>query len=53
MLHLDNGQVWEAAEDSPDLNLRAGDTVKIEKGAFGSYWLSGRSNVVIKVRLAK
>ena len=42
ILHLDNDQVWQqVAEASTALNIRAGDTVNIDK-QMGSYWLSGR-----------
>jgi type II secretory pathway component PulM len=53
MVHLDNGQVWEQVQEpTADLNLRAGDTVRIDmRSFFGSYWLGGRTKGVMKVRL--
>jgi type II secretory pathway component PulM len=53
MVHLDNGQVWEQVQEpTADLNLRAGDTVRIDKrSVFGSYWLGGHTKGVMRVRL--
>jgi type II secretory pathway component PulM len=53
MVYLDNGQVWEQVQEpTADLNLRAGDTVRIDmRSFFGSYWLGGRTKGVMKVRL--
>ena len=50
VIRLDNGEVWEQSEDGPDLGLEVGDSVKIEKGMLGAYWMSGHSSVAIKVR---
>ena len=50
VVRLDNEEVWEQAEDGPDLGLAVGDSVRIEKGMLGSYWMSGHSSVAIKVR---
>jgi hypothetical protein len=50
VVRLDNDEVWEQADDGPDLGLAVGDSVKIERGALGSYWMSGRSSLAIKVR---
>jgi hypothetical protein len=51
VLHLDNGQVWEQTEDGPDLKIGEGDTVSIDRGLLGAYWLSGQSgHLAIKVR---
>ena len=51
VLHLDNGQVWEQVQEpSEDMNLRAGDSVTIDK-ILGAYWLGGRSSGTVKVRL--
>jgi hypothetical protein len=53
VVHLDNDQVWEQIQDAPaDLNLHAGDTVSIDK-ELGSFWLSGRSGVAMKVKQKK
>lgn len=53
VLRLDNDQVWEQAEDGPDLKLGVGDPVKISRGMLGSYWLSAHSSLAIKVRRTK
>ncbi len=51
VLHLDNGQVWEQVQEATaDMNLRAGDTVTIDKGMLGAYWLGSRSGGTVKVR---
>ena len=50
VLHLDNGQVWEQVQEpDAELNLRAGDSVTIDK-ILGAYWLGGRSSGTVKVR---
>ena len=53
VVHLDNGQVWEQVQEpTADMNLRAGDAVTIDKRSLlGSYWLGGRTEGVMKVRL--
>jgi sRNA-binding carbon storage regulator CsrA len=53
LVHLDNGQVWEQVQDpTADMNLRVGDSVTIDKrNLLGSYWLGGRTEGVMKVRL--
>ena len=53
VVRLDNDEVWEQSDDGPDLGLAVGDSVKIEKGMLGSYWMSGHSAVAIKVRRAE
>ena len=50
VVRLANNQVWEQSEDGPDLRIEVGDSVKIDKGMLGSYWLSAHSSLVIKVR---
>lgn len=50
VVRLDNGEVWEQSDEGPDLGLTVGDSVKIEKGLLGAYWMSGHSSVAIKVR---
>jgi hypothetical protein len=37
---LDNGQVWEQLQASVRFDVRVGDTVRIKKGALGSYRMS-------------
>jgi hypothetical protein len=53
VVRLDNGEVWEQSDDGPDIGVAVGDSVKIEKGMLGSYWMSGHSSVAIKVRRAE
>ncbi len=51
VVHLDNGQVWRQTEDGPELSLAAGQTIAIDQGLLGAYWLSGQSRrLAIKVR---
>jgi hypothetical protein len=50
---LDNGQIWLQLLTEGDLLLKAGDTVKISRAAFNSYWLqtqSGRGCKVTRIR---
>lgn len=50
---LDNGQVWAENATSSKVKLKIGDTVKIERGALGSYSLiapNGRSSKVSRIR---
>ena len=50
---LDNGQIWLQLLTEGDLLLKAGDTVKISRAAFNSYWLqtqSGRGCKVARIR---
>jgi len=50
---LDNGQVWAEIATNSKIKLKSGDTVKIERGAFGSYTLvapNGRSSKVARIR---
>jgi hypothetical protein len=48
---LDNGQVWVERTANSKLKVKAGDTVKIEAGALGSFVLiaNGRSSKVARV----
>jgi hypothetical protein len=51
VVSLDNGQTWEQTEGGPDLHIAAGDSVTIDRGVLGAYWLSGRSpRLAIKVQ---
>ena len=50
VVRLANNQVWEQSDDGPDLKIEVGDSVKIDRGMLGSYWLSAHSSVAIKVR---
>jgi len=53
VVHLDNNQVWEQIQEaSADVNLHTGDTVSIDR-ELGSFWLSGRNGVAIKVKRKK
>lgn len=50
---LDNGQVWAEIATNSKIKLKSGDTVKIERGAFGSYSLvapNGRSSKVSRIQ---
>lgn len=50
---LDNGQVWAEIAANSRIKLKTGDTVKIERGALGSYSLvtpNGRSSKVSRIR---
>jgi hypothetical protein len=50
---LDNGQVWAEITTSSKIKLKTGDTVKIERGALGSYSLvapNGRSSKVSRIQ---
>lgn len=50
-LRLRNGQLWEQSEDGPDLEIKPGDTVTIDRGVLGAYWLWLRTDrLSIKVR---
>jgi len=53
VLGLDNAQVWQQLVPGPDLLLKLGDTIKLTRGAFGSFWLeapSGRACKVTRLR---
>jgi hypothetical protein len=51
VVRLDNNQVWEQTENGPDLLMAVGDTVTIDRGVLGAYWLSAHSrHAQIKVR---
>lgn len=53
VVHLNNGQVWEQIQEaSADANLHAGDAVSIDR-ELGSFWLSGKSGVAVKVKQKK
>jgi hypothetical protein len=50
---LDNEQVWAEITSGSKLKLKPGDTIKIERGALGSYLLiaaNGRSSKVARAR---
>lgn len=50
---LDNGQVWAEIAPGSKIRLKPGDTVKIEAGTLGSFFLiapNGRSSKVSRVR---
>jgi hypothetical protein len=53
VLTLDNGHVWAEIAANSKLKVKVGDTVKIERGALGSFLLiapSGRSSKVARIR---
>jgi hypothetical protein len=41
---LENGQVWQQQESSVRFTVKVGDTVRIKKGALGSYRMARVSN---------
>jgi biotin carboxyl carrier protein len=50
---LDNGQVWAELAPGSKVKVKAGDSVKIEAAALGSFFLiapNGRSSKVARVR---
>ena len=50
---LDNGQTWAEIAPNPKIKVRTGETVKIKRGALGSFWLvapNGRSSKVTRIR---
>lgn len=50
---LDNGQVWAEIAANSRVKVKVGDTVKIERGALGSFSLispNGRSTKVSRIR---
>jgi hypothetical protein len=50
VVHLDSGEVWQQIQEAPaDVSLHAGDTVSIDR-ELGSFWLSGRNGVAMKVK---
>jgi hypothetical protein len=48
---LENGQVWRQVELEPRFTVHPGDTVKIERGVFGSFFLS--ANVHSNTRVTR
>ena len=46
---LDNKQVWRQLSPSGDLLLKPGDSIKISRGAIGSFWLAAPSKRGCKV----
>jgi hypothetical protein len=46
---LDNGQEWRQLVPGDDLLVRAGDTVRVDHGALGSFWLHAPSGRACKV----
>lgn len=47
---LDNGQIWEQTEIRAGFSAAAGDSVTIEPGALGSFWLSVSAKRATRVR---
>lgn len=47
---LDNGQVWEEAETTSHLPLRAGDDITIKRGMLGAFYLSSRQALGLRVQ---
>jgi hypothetical protein len=47
---LANGQVWQQVEHRLDLIADTGDEITINRGAFGSYFLVGKSRLSTRVK---
>ena len=47
---LDNGQVWEEAEATSHLPLRAGDDITIKRGMLGAFYMSSRQVLGLRVK---
>ena len=47
---LDNGQVWEEAEITSHLPLRAGDDITIKRGMLGAFYLSSQQVLGLRVK---
>lgn len=47
---LDNGQVWEEAEATSHLPLRAGDDITIKRGMLGAFYLSSAQVLGLRVK---
>ena len=50
---LENGQVWRQVDAEPDFTIRPGDTVRITKAMFGSYFLSANPHMSTRVYRAR
>jgi hypothetical protein len=46
---LDNDQVWRQAESKTNFSVSPGDTVRISRGALGSFFMSANSHVATRV----
>lgn len=46
---LDNGQVWRQVEADPHFSVRPGDSVRITRGALGSYFMSVSAHMSTRV----
>jgi hypothetical protein len=46
---LENDQVWRQSETKPDFAVHPGDTVRISRGALGSFWLSANVHSATRV----
>jgi hypothetical protein len=46
---LENDQVWRQSETKPNFVVRPGDTVRISRGALGSFWLSANVHSATRV----
>ena len=47
---LDNGQVWEEAESTSHLPLRAGDDITIKRGMLGAFYMSSHQVLGLRVK---
>ena len=46
---LENDQVWRQSETKPEFSVHPGDTVRISRGALGSFWLSANVHSATRV----
>jgi hypothetical protein len=46
---LENDQVWRQSETKPNFAVHPGDTVRISRGALGSFWLSANVHSATRV----
>lgn len=50
---LENGQVWQQVEPDSEFYVRPGDTVRISKALFGSYFMSVNPHMNTRVTRAR
>lgn len=50
IIKLDNGQVWEEADGEDPVNLKVGDSVTVDTGVMGAYWLRFGKHGSVRVK---
>ena len=50
IIRLDNGQVWEEADGEDPVSLKVGDSVTIDTGVMGAYWLRFGKHGSVRVK---